>query len=203
MMGHLHKNIESIEKELNYTFQDKKLFIRAFTDPSFPLNYLPKEDRVNNESLVWLGNYLLQLVIADYIQMNHPNIEKGEANKKLSTMLNVKSCVYYMDKLNVFDYYLHQVQQTQRFIESEETDKPFKTTCFKSILSAIYLDGGKDLLKVSDFFMDHFLDELEVVEDSSVKNYKSLLNEFTQKNRFGMPLFTVAERTGADSCAYF
>ena len=34
--------------------------------------------------------------------------------------------------------------------------------------------------------------------EKPIQNYKSLLNEFTQQNHLGMPLFTVAERTGSD-----
>ena len=71
------------------------------------------------------------------------------------------------------------------------------------MLTAIYLDSGKDFSKISNLFIDRFSEELEDSLSLSERNWKSLLNEWAQKSHIPQPIFTVADRQGPDHAPIF
>ncbi|WP_316357261.1 putative dsRNA-binding protein [Candidatus Neptunichlamydia sp. REUL1] len=52
-------------------------------------------------------------------------------------------------------------------------------------------------------FVDKFNIELEDSLEFAEKNWKSLLNEWAQKNRMGQLIFSLAERNGPDHAPIF
>lgn len=202
MFSSLQKNAAKIEKSLGYTFSNKDILTQAFVDSSFPLTAMVMDDGETNEDFMWRGNYLLQLAIADSIEANHHTVSKAGKNMMLAKHINSESCVKYLDKLNVFNYYLYSMPHGL-VLNPDEKNKPFKAKCFKALLTAIYLDSGKDFSKVSDLFIDRFSDELEDSLSLSERNWKGLLNEWAQKNKIPQPVFTVVDRQGADHAPVF
>ena len=202
MFSSLQKNVAKIEKSLGYTFSNKDLLIQAFVDSSFPLTAMVMDNGETNEDFMWRGNYLLQLAIADSIEANHHTVSKSGKNMMLVKHISSEACVKYLDKLNVFNYYLYSMPHSLA-LNPDEKNKPFKAKCFKALLTAIYLDGGKDFSKVSSLFIDRFSDELEDSLSLSERNWKGLLNEWAQKNKIPQPVFTVVDRQGADHAPVF
>lgn len=202
MFSSLQKNIGKIEKAIGYTFQNKEFLIRAFVDSSFPLTAMVIEDGETNEDFMWRGNFLLQLIIADSIEANHHGVSRSGKNTMMIKHISSEACVNYLDKLDVFSYYLYSMPHGLA-IDPDEKNKPFKAKCFKSLLTAIYLDSGKDLSKISNLFIDHFSEELEGSLSVDERNWKGLLNEWAQKNHIPQPIFTVVDRQGSDHAPVF
>ena len=202
MFSSLQKNVAKIEKSLGYTFSNKDLLIQAFVDSSFPLTAMVMDDGETNEDFMWRGNYLLQLAIADSIEANHHTVSKSGKNMMLVKHISSEACVKYLDKLNVFNYYLYSMPHSLA-LNPDEKNKPFKAKCFKALLTAIYLDSGKDFSKVSNLFIDRFSDELEDSLSLSERNWKGLLNEWAQKSKIPQPVFTVVDRQGSDHAPIF
>ena len=195
MISSLQKNLAKIEKSIGYTFSNKELLMQAFLDSSFPLPVAILESGETNEDFVWRGNYLLQLAIADSIEANHHAASMSGKNTMLTKHISSEACAQYVDNLKVFNYYLYQLQHGVT-INIEAKLAPFKVKCFKAILAAIYLDSGKDFSKVADLFITHFSDVLEGCLSLEEKNWKSLLNEWAQKQHLGLPQFTLVSQTG-------
>ena len=202
MFTSLQKNVAKIEKALGYIFSNKDLLIQAFVDSSFPLTAMVVDNGETNEDFMWRGNYLLQLVIADSIEANHHTISKSGKNMMLIKHISSEACVKYLDKLNVFNYYLYSMPHGLA-INPDEKNKPFKAKCFKALLTAIYPDSGKDFSKISDLFIDRVSEELEDSLSLSERNWKGPLNEWAQKNHIPQPIFTVVDRQGADHTPVF
>jgi len=195
MISNLQKNLPKIEKSIGYVFTNKDFLMQALMDSSFPLPVAILESGETNEDFVWRGNYLLQLAIADSIEANHHAASKPGKNSMLTKNISSEACVTYINKLKIFDYYLYQLQHGVA-ISMEAKLAPFKVKCFKALLTAIYLDSGKDFSKVSGLFLDHFSDELEECLSLDERNWKSLLNEWLQKNHRGLPKFTLTSQSG-------
>ena len=195
MISSLQKNLAKIEKSIGYTFSNKELLMQAFLDSSFPLPVAILESGETNEDFVWRGNYLLQLAIADSIEANHHAASMSGKNTMLTKHISSEACAQYVDNLKVFNYYLYQLQHGVT-INIEAKLAPFKVKCFKAILAVIYLDSGKDFSKVADLFITHFSDVLEGCLSLEEKNWKSLLNEWAQKQHLGLPQFTLVSQTG-------
>ena len=202
MFSALQKNVAKIEKSLGHTFSNKDLLIQAFVDSSFPLTAMVMDDGETNEDFMWRGNYLLQLAIADSIEANHHTISKSGKNTMLAKHISTEACVEYLDKLNVFNFYLYSMPHGLA-LNPDEKNKPFKAKCFKALLTAIYLDSGKDFSKVFNLFIDRFSDELEDSLSLSERNWKGLLNEWAQKSHIPQPIFTVVDRQGSDHAPLF
>ncbi len=202
MFTSLKKSLSKIEKSLGYTFANKDLLIQAFVDSSFPLTAMVMDDGETNEDFMWRGNYLLQLAIADSIEANHHTVSKAGKNMMLIKHISSEACVKYLDKLNVFNFYLYSMPHALA-LNPDEKNKPFKAKCFKALLTAIYLDSGKDFSKVSDLFIDRFSDVLEDSLSLSERNWKGLLNEWAQKNHIPQPVFTIVDRQGSDHAPIF
>ncbi len=146
MISSLQKNLAKIEKAIGYTFSNKDLLLQAFLDSSFPLPIAVMENGETNEDFVWRGNYLLQLAIADSIEANHHSASMSGKNTMLTKYISSEACIKYIEKLKVFDYYLYQLQHGVT-INIDTKLAPFKVKCFKALLTAIYLDSGKDFLR--------------------------------------------------------
>ena len=195
MISSLQKNLGRIEKAIGYTFANKELLTRSLLDASFPLPSIVADGGETNEDFVWRGNYLLQLAVADSIEANHHAASKPAKNSMLNKHISSEACIEYLDKLRVFDHYLYQLQHGVA-VSMETKLAPFKVKCFKALLTAIYLDSGKDFSKVTDLFITYFSVSLEEGLSIEERNWKSLLNEWTQKNHLGMPKFTLVSQTG-------
>ena len=202
MISNLQKNLAKIEKSIGYTFSKKTLLLQAFLDSSFPLPVAILESGETNEDFVWRGNYLLQLAIADSIEANHHAASMSGKNTMLTKHISSEACAQYIDKLKVFNYYLYQLQHGVT-VNIEAKLAPFKVKCFKALLTAIYLDSGKDFSKVADLFITHFSDELEECLSLDERNWKSLLNEWAQKQHLGLPQFTLVSQTGPSHAPEF
>ena len=202
MFSSLQKNVAKIEKSLGYTFSNKDLLIQAFVDSSFPLTAMVMDDGETNEDFMWRGNYLLQLAIADSIEANHHTVSKAGKNTMLAQHISSEACVKYLDKLKAFNFYLYSMPHGLA-LNPDEKNKPFKAKCFKALLTAIYLDSGKDFSKVFNLFIDRFSDELEDSLSLSERNWKGLLNEWAQKSHIPQPIFTVVDRQGTDHAPIF
>ena len=195
MISSLKKNFAKIEKTIGYAFSNKDLLIQAFLDSSFPLPIAVMENGETNEDFVWRGNYLLQLAIADSIEANHHSASMSGKNTMLTKYISSEACIEYIEKLKVFDYYLYQLQHGVA-VNIDTKLAPFKVKCFKALLTAIYLDSGKDFSKVADLFITYFADEMEECLSMEERNWKSLVNEWAQKNHLGLPTFTLVSQTG-------
>ena len=67
--------METLEKKLGYTFQDRSLLENALTHSS-----CANESRgrlQSNERLEFLGDSILGMVVADHLYRNHPTCPRG------------------------------------------------------------------------------------------------------------------------------
>ena len=70
-------NIEKIEKEIGYTFQNKELLKTALTHTSYAY-----EKRIDsNEKLEFLGDSILEFLSSRYLYTHYTNLTEGEMTK--------------------------------------------------------------------------------------------------------------------------
>ena len=73
-----NNEINQLEKILNIKFTNKILLKQAFTHKSKSINI-----SINNERLEFLGDRVLGLVIASYLNDTYPKDTEGKLDKKL------------------------------------------------------------------------------------------------------------------------
>ena len=77
--------METLEKKLGYTFQDRSLLENALTHSS-----CANESRgrlQSNERLEFLGDSILGMVVADHLYRNHPDLPEGDLTRTRAALV--------------------------------------------------------------------------------------------------------------------
>ena len=83
--------METLEKKLGYTFQDRSLLENALTHSS-----CANESRgrlQSNERLEFLGDSILGMVVADHLYRNHPDLPEGDLTRTRAALVCEESLV--------------------------------------------------------------------------------------------------------------
>ena len=188
----LVQKIPEIEKTIGYTFTDRAYLIRAFIHSSF-LNEYKTLQLKHNERLEFLGDSVLNLVVAEYLFRILPDISEGELSALRGHIVSANSCIEFIQKLGVQGYVLVGKGEQMNTLRGKTS---ILADLFEAVLGAIYLDGG--LQKVRDFFLSHFAPIIEGMLQKPHLNFKALLQEYIQKTRRQIPLYRVIEESGPD-----
>ena len=75
--------MKDIEKEIGYTFKNKKLLETALTHSSYANEY----KKESNERLEFLGDSVLSIIMSDYLFKKLENINEGWLSKYRATLV--------------------------------------------------------------------------------------------------------------------
>jgi ribonuclease III len=156
-------NLKEIQKIIGYNFKDEELLKLAFTHSSF--------SEENNERLEFMGDTVLDLVVAD-ILFDNPKIKEGELTKKRAILVCEKNLSAIVKNFKLQNYIV--------FGKSfqGEISNAICGDLFEAIVGAIYLDSNKDLANVRTF-VKNFIN----LESLNQIDYKSSLQEIVQKKK--------------------
>ncbi len=166
-------NIEGIEKEIGYTFQNKELLKTALTHTS----YAYEKHIESNEKLEFLGDSILEFLSSRYLFTHYTNLKEGEMTKVRASVVCEKS-LYKIATNHHFGEYL-------RLGKSEKVNGGNKRPAIladsvEAIIAAMYLDGG--LEPVNTFIIENLKEEIEQASTHvGDKDYKTVLQEKLQE----------------------
>ncbi len=189
----LFSQVPAIQERLAYTFTQPELLIRAFIHSSF-LNEHRDTVFLDNERLEFLGDSILNFLVAEYLYKNLPDVTEGKLSSLRAHAVSSTACARYFDELHLQEFMLvgrGEVLQAGRGARSS-----IIADMFEALLGAIYLDGGLD--QARKFLLTHFEHDLKDVLNSPEQNYKALLQEFTQKSWQKIPSYRVMQESGPD-----
>jgi len=177
-----------VKHQLGYTPNDIHYYRKALTHKS--ANVKSKDGFVvSNERLEYLGDSVLDCILADYLFERYPRKDEGFLTQMRSKIVNRKS-------LNdiALSFRLNKYLFSSRL--SEEASNTMGNA-FEALIGAIYLDKGFDFTR--QFVIEKVLERhydfnfLERVDT----NFKSRLLEITQRNKHAIAFDTVEK--GCDS----
>lgn len=163
-----------IEKKIGYVFKDKKLLERAFTHGS-----AKAAARENYQSLEFLGDSILDFVIAKRLMELYPDAHEGELTKLRANIVSRNPLAEEVEKLALADYLIVGKGESRQNIASQTK---IKSDIFESVIGAIYLDSG-ELSCAENFILDKL--SLYIIgknRESKAVDYKSVLNEYASKH---------------------
>ncbi|HEY3285016.1 MAG TPA: ribonuclease III [Armatimonadota bacterium] len=155
---------------------------QAFTHKS------AEEEGPNNERLEFLGDAVLEIVITDYLYRHFPEFSEGELTKARVLAVSEPALADAAFKLGF--------GQRLRMSRGEEAsggrDRPsILSDVFEAIVAAIYLDLG--LERAREFILKNLGHTLREMQD---RDYKSLLQEFTQEKLRATPSYNIISEEG-------
>jgi ribonuclease-3 len=189
----LRDEFSALETRLGYRFRDRGLLEHALTHRS-----RAHEDItggvVDNESLEFLGDAVLGLVVADALYREFPQLDEGEKSKIKAALVSAGSLARVSESLDVGAHLL--LGRGEEKTGGRRKAALLADTC-EALIAAIYLDGG--LEPARDFIRrelwEPFLRAGTRGSAAITGDFKSALQERLQAANRGLPEYrTIAER---------
>jgi ribonuclease-3 len=179
-------------KTIGYVPRDWDLFVQSLLHRSY-LQFVDTRWR-SNERLEFLGDSILNSVVAEHLFKAYPEMEEGDLTKLRSRLVNRKILALRAKDLHISDFLLLSSSAVQSIDSGSES---ILADAFEAILGAIYLDGGHGAAK--RFVHRTLLANEEVLTSALTDdNYKSALLEYAQRNTLGIPRYSVLKEEGPE-----
>jgi ribonuclease-3 len=196
-MKSLVQNIPFIEKTVGYSFKEQSLLVLAFVHRSFA-----NENRTvtqHNERLEFLGDSVLNILISEYLYRHlPPETSEGELSFLRSRLVEASSCAEYMQSLPIFSYIL--LGKGERTNDGRGRES-ILADLFEALIGAIYLDGGIEPAR--EFLFSKFNQQISLILKTPVRNWKALLQDYSQKKYQCTPSYYVLKESGPDHSKIF
>ena len=178
---------EEIESALGYRFSDRSLLEVALTHSSALARH-----GGDNEKLEFLGDAVLDLAISHLLMDRWPAANEGLLSRRRAALVNARVLATKAAGLSL-GAALRLGKGEQRSGGREKTS--ILASAFEALLGAVYRDGG--FRRSVDVVRGQFAAEIEIAPDNST-DYKTRLQELTQKHFREMPRYVVIRSSGPD-----
>lgn len=193
----LKDHIPQIQETLNYEFKDPALLMLAFVHRSF-VNESKGEVSEHNERLEFLGDSILNLVIAEFLYRRFPDHPEGLLSDLRSYLVEASACVEYVKKLQLENYLLLGKGELENQGKGRSS---ILADFFEALVGALFLDGGFECVKI--FIFTSFEEEIiEKLKDPG-RNFKAELQDYSQKNYQQAPDYKLDKEEGPDHSKKF
>lgn len=188
----LSKSVKQIlETIVASPIRNEVLFATALTHRS-AIDFLNKEKFVSNERLEFLGDAVLDLVIAEYVYKLYPDFNEGALTKLRSQLVNAKILAHYAKQFNLGRLLIVSESAEQNGVRESQTAL---ADAFEALIGAVYLDSGYD--KARTFLEATMLQHTDFAAlIDSDQNFKSALLEYAQGERLMLPYYFVISEEG-------
>lgn len=175
---------DELSLKLQYDFQDPAFLKVALTHRS--------KGSDNNERLEFLGDAVVNFVIAEILYQMFPRATEGELSRWRATLVNRDALAGLAKDFDLGRYLFLGPGE----LRSGGSERQSILSCaMEAIIGAVYLDGGFEAAraKINDWY-EPLLQSLSSA--SSHKDPKTLLQEYLQGRRLALPVYKVEEITG-------
>jgi ribonuclease-3 len=178
------KAINALLKKLEYSFSDMGLLDEALTHRSYSSK--------NNERLEFLGDGILNFVIAHELFKQYPDVQEGDLSRLRANLVNKDSLAEIAGYLELGEV----ISLGSGELKSGGFRRPsILADAVESILGAVYCDGGFELCR--ELIVRLYANRLALSMDlQSLKDPKTQLQELLQSRHFSLPDYQVTTITG-------
>lgn len=180
------------------TFKNPDLLARALTHRSY-LNEHPELPSEDNERLEFLGDAILDFIVAQWLYRRFPDLPEGR-------LTSIRAALVRTEKISEFANQLALGEQLRLGRGETESGgrarQSLLADAFEAVLGALYLDQG---VRAVQSFLKPLLDaEIDrIAADQSDRDAKSMLQE-TAQGRFGItPHYRTVQESGPDHAKVF
>lgn len=189
-------DFDKFQESIHYKIIDKAYFINALTHRSFlKIKKEPsKFDMISNERLEFLGDAVLDLIVAEFLYRNFPLNEEGDLTKFRSILVNKRFLAERAKNIRLQDYLLASNTALKSIDQGYDA---ILADAYEALIGAIFLDSGYENAKK---FLNH-----EIFSKLDVKwlnqfdeNYKSRFLEYAQAHTDFIPEYKVIKEEGPE-----
>jgi len=185
--------IEQCQKIIGHEFADPQLLITALTHAS-----VASTRAKSNERLEFLGDAVLGLVVCHELYDHADELLEGEMTRIKSAVVSRQTCAAVAEGLGI-----HGLMTLGKGMSTPAgLPMSISAAVFESIIGAIYLDGG--LAPARRFILQHLGAHLdEALANEHQQNYKSLLQQYSQRKLGATPIYQLLDEKGPDHSKCF
>ena len=175
---------------LCYQFKDLELLNKSLTHKSYSNEVLLSLK--NNERLEFLGDSVIDLIMADYMFLTYPDLPEGSLSKIRAAIVNENSLARLAIKLELGSYLL--LGKGESFSGGRQKAS-ILANAYEALVGALFCDS--DFRTTADVFLPQLIEKIDEYMGACIAtDFKSDLQEYTQ-NRFScVPLYEVVGEIG-------
>ena len=203
------RRFDACEEHLDYHFKNRHLLEVALTHASDKAGRIElaaengddEEDApelFDNERLEFLGDSVLGMVVCDELFSAYPDASEGELTNIKSVVVSRSVLAKISDDLGIPEF----MSLGKGMTTYNRLPESLRANVFEAVTAAIYLDGGME--RARTFVLRHVRKHITMVEqDEHRKNYKSTLQQYTQREFSITPSYRVVNEQGPDHIKEF
>ena len=181
------KELEIFQKTIGIKWKNANLLSQALTHSSYAKS--DPEEIADNERMEFLGDAVLELIIAHYLFCRFSHLDEGGLSRIRSAVVSEENLAHHARKIDLGSYIL--VGKDQEQICSQDATL---ADAYEAVIGALYLDQG---LKVAKrFILSFFIKEENLL--SKARDFKSLLQEYSQSVHQKLPRYQLVREEGPD-----
>ncbi len=186
-------HLDNLEKNIGYVFKNKSLLENALCHRSY-VNENQKLCGSDNERLEFLGDAVLGLCVGHLLMEKSPTNKEGELSKLRSSLVSEPALADMARFVDLGRYIrLGKGESLSRGFEKNS----ILSDAFEAVVGAIYMDGGFDI--AYQLTCDLFSQNIgNLLSNTSIIDYKSMLQEFVQEHGHETPQYEVISEAGPD-----
>jgi len=183
-------SLVKLQDSLGYFFKNIELLKQALTHRSSSKN--------NYERLEFLGDGILDHVIALNLYNKFNDLSEGELSKIRAALVNQDALVSIANKIHLGNYLLLGAGEEKSGGRQRDS---ILADSLEAIFAAVSLDSSYDNAKL--VIEKLYAESLENIDQLITKDNKSILQEYLQKHKISVPTYEIIESIGPDHDSVF
>ncbi|MDL1969422.1 MAG: ribonuclease III [Candidatus Desulfofervidaceae bacterium] len=185
----MEEKLASLEQVLGYEFKNKSLLRCALIHRS----YAYEAQVESNERLEFLGDAVLELVVRDYLFHKYPDLNEGRLSQFKAFLVEEGTLAEVARFLELGKYLYLGKGEIQAHGEEKTS---ILADALEAIIGAIYLDS--DFLTALQVVKQIFLPWLDKIKFNANGDYKTLLQNWLQRDYHTLPRYRILKTSGPD-----
>lgn len=180
-----------LERQIGYQFKNQSLLQQALTHRS--------HGSQNNERLEFLGDGVLNFIIAHQLFQRFPKLSEGDLSRMRAQLVKEPTLCEIASSLGLGEH----LRLGEGELKSGGWRRPsVLADALEAMVGAAYLDGGFEAAE--QMVVRLFTPLLEKLDPKSIgKDPKSMLQEYLQSRKFDLPEYKVLATEGEAHCQTF
>lgn len=176
---------KGLAEKVGYHFKNTELLTRALTHSSYRL-----KKGHDYEALEFLGDRVLDLVVAEELYRRDPHMDEGPLTQSLKALVCTETLAEVARELGLPEALRAEKRGSMNTVR---TSSNVLADACEALIAAIYLDGGIGAAR--SFILRHWGDRFEAVR-FDVKDPKTTLQEWTGARSLAPPVYRIVSRSG-------
>lgn len=176
----------SLCKHIGYQFEQESLLSQALTHRS--------ADAINNERLEYLGDSIINFVIAEALFIRFSTTPEGQLSRMRASLVKKETLAEIAKQLHLGDYIRLGSGELKSGGYRRES---ILADTLEALIASIYLDANLDICK--NKILHWFAEKLTTtLTDTRNKDAKTELQEFLQARHLSLPKYQITKIIGED-----